>query len=134
MLTSFAPLVILTNAEHLAGFTPQQLQSLVLLLVKLYGFGANISLIFFSGIYLMLVGALVFTSRFLPAVLGALLAIAGVCYLVGGVSSFLDPALARAFGDLIYLPGGVGEGSITLWLIIRGLNPRRWEARAAGTL
>lgn len=131
MLASFAPLLILTNAPHLAGFTPQQLQSLVLLQVKYYGVGANLSLIFFSGVYLILVGGLIFRSRFLPAVLGVLLAFAGVCYLAGSVTSFLAPDLSRALGAFIYLPGGVAELAITLWLIIRGVNPRSWESRAA---
>jgi hypothetical protein len=131
ILASFAPIVILTNAEHLAGFTAQQLQSLVLLQVKLYGFGSNISLIFFSGVYLILVGLLIVRSSFLPAILGVLLGIAGACYLAGSVSSFLNPDLAKALGVFIYLPGGVAELAITLWLIVRGLNPRLWDARAA---
>ena len=132
ILSSFAPLVILTNAEHLAGFTLQQLQSLVLLQVKLYGFGTDISLIFFSGVYLILVGILVFRSRFLPRMLGAMLAFAGACYLAGSVSNFLDPELAHAFGSLIYLPGGIAEGSMTIWLIARGVDPRKWGTSAAG--
>jgi hypothetical protein len=128
MLSSFAPLIILSNAEHLVGFTPQQLQSVVLLQVKLYGFGANISLIFFSGVYLILIGLLVVRSRFLPAAAGVLLMIAGVCYLAGSVSSFLDPNLSRVMGVFIYLPGGIAELTITLWLIIRGVNPRLWNS------
>ena len=131
MLAFFAPLVILTNADHLGGFTPQQLQSLVLLQVKLYGFGTNISLIFFSGIYLILIGILVFRSRFLPALLGVLLAIAGACYLVGTICGFLDPVLSRALGVFIYLPGGVAELAIALWLIAKGVNPKIWAAPAA---
>ena len=127
MLASFAPLIILSNADHLIGFTVQQLQSLVLLQVKLYGFGTNISLIFFSGVYLMLVGLLVIRSRFLPAAVGVLLAIAGACYLAGAVSSFLNPDLSRALGACIYLPGGVAELAMALWLIIRGVNPRLWN-------
>jgi hypothetical protein len=127
MLAFFAPLIILSNADHLVGFTVQQLQSLVLLQVKLYGYGTNISLIFFSGVYLILVGLLVIRSRFLPAAVGVLLTVAGACYLAGSVSSFLDPYLSRALGVFIYLPGGVAELAMTLWLLIRGVNPRLWN-------
>jgi len=128
ILNSFAPLIILSNADHLAGFAPQQLQSLVLLQVKLYGFGANLSLIFFSGVYLILIGLLVVRSKFLPTALGVLLAFSGVCYLAGSVSSFIDPNLSRTVGVFIYLPGGIAELAMTLWLIVKGVDRRLWIA------
>jgi Domain of unknown function (DUF4386) len=133
MLASFAPLIILSNAEHLVGFTSQQLQSVVLLQVKLYGYGADISLIFFSGVYLILVGLLVVRSRFLPAAVGLLLMVAGVCYLAGSVSTFLNPDFSRAMGVFIYLPGGIAELAMTLWLIIRGVNPHLWTSATSAT-
>ena len=131
MLAFFAPLIILTNADHLVGFTTQQLQSLVLLQVKLYSFGTNISLIFFSGVYLLMVGVLVIRSTFLPALLGALLFVAGACYLVGSVSSFIAPDLAHSLGVFIYLPGGIAEISTAIWLLVVGLNSKRWQSRVA---
>ncbi len=131
ILAFFAPLVILTNAAHLPGFTAQQLDGLALLDIKLYGFGAEISLVFFSGVYLILIGVLFVRSKFLPSALGALLAAAGACYLVASGSSFVAPVLTRGLGALTYLPGGIAETAVTIWLTVVGVDPRRWELRAA---
>ena len=88
------------------------------------GFPVN-DLVFF-GVYCLLLGYLVFRSGFLPRAIGILLAIAGAGWL-----TWLSPPLARAIAPWSMLPGIVGEGALTLWLLAFGVNSARWRALAA---
>jgi uncharacterized protein DUF4386 len=72
------------------------------------------------GIYCLLIGYLVFRSGFLPRTLGVLLAFAGVGWL-----TFLSAPLARALAPFNFVPGIVGEGALTVWLLLFGIQSRR---------
>jgi hypothetical protein len=75
------------------------------------------------GVHCLLIGYLIFKSIFLPRILGVLLALAGLGYLI-----FLWPPLGRhLFFPYILVPGIVGEGSLTLWLLVMGVNAKRWK-------
>ena len=78
------------------------------------------------GFYCLLVGYLIFKSTFLPRVLGALMAFAGLGWL-----TFLSPPLASYLSPYNIVPGFLGEGSLTLWLLVMGLNSQRWEEQNA---
>jgi len=84
----------------------------------------------FFGFYCLLIGYLIFRSTFLPRILGVLMAIGGLGWL-----TFLSPSLARALSPYNLAPGMIGEGALTLWLLVKGVNAERWreQARAAGT-
>jgi hypothetical protein len=77
------------------------------------------SLVFF-GFYCLLIGYLVYSSAFLPRVLGVLMALGGVSWL-----TFASPALAQQLYPWNLAPGIVGEGALTLWLLIAGVSYRR---------
>lgn len=78
------------------------------------------------GVHCLLIGYLVFRSEFLPRFLGALMAIAGLSWLTFGV-----PPLAHHLYPYNLVPGIVGEGALTLWLVVVGLNEQRWKDRAS---
>ena len=78
------------------------------------------------GFYCLLVGYLIFKSTFLPRVLGALMAFAGLGWL-----TFLSPPLASYLFPYNIVPGFLGEGALTLWLLVMGLNSQRWEEQNA---
>ena len=87
--------------------------------------GYGIALVPF-GVHCLLVGYLIFKSIFLPRILGVLLALAGLGYL-----TFLWPPLgSHLFFPYIVVPGILGEGLLTLWLIFAGVNPQRWTEQA----
>lgn len=95
--------------------------------------GFTVTLIFF-GLHLILLGYLVVKSKFLPGLIGVLVAIAGAGYLIDGFGKLLF----EGFGDdanltmmIVVLPALVGEGALTLWLLIRGVNRRKWMDAAA---
>ena len=76
------------------------------------------ALVFF-GVYCLLIGYLIFRSGFLPRVLGVLMGIGGLGWL-----TFVSPPLARALAPYNFAPGLLGEGVLTLWLLIRGVEVR----------
>ena len=83
------------------------------------------SLVFF-GFYCLLIGYLIFRSTFLPRILGVLMAFAGLGWL-----TFLSPPLANHLSPYIFAPGILGEGSLTLWLLVIGVNEQRWKEQAS---
>src|SRR6266851_10163824 len=87
------------------------------------------NLVFF-GFYCLLIGYLISSSTFLPRILGVLMAIGGLGWL-----TFLSPPLANHLWPYIAAPGILGEGALTLWLLVTGVNVQRWkeQASAAGS-
>jgi Domain of unknown function (DUF4386) len=71
----------------------------------------------FFGFYCLLIGYLIFKSTFLPRTLGVLMAFAGLGWL-----TFLSPPLANHLSPYNFVPGIIGEGALTLWLLV---SPRK---------
>jgi hypothetical protein len=74
------------------------------------------------GIYCLLIGYLIFRSTFLPRALGVLMASASLGWL-----TFLSPALATYLYPYNFAPGIIGEGALTVWLLVLGVDIPRWE-------
>jgi len=123
-LFHLAPLVLLGGAQYLSVFKVEQLRALAFMFLEFYGQGFNICFVFF-GFYCLLIGYLIFRSTFLPRILGVLMAIGGLGWL-----TFLSPPLAEYLWPYIAAPGILGEGSLTLWLLVMGVNVQRWEEQA----
>lgn len=98
--------------------TLDQQRDLTMLFLNLHGQGFNSSNAFFA-FYCLLLGWLIFRSRFMPRALGILVTVAGFGWL-----AFMWPPFARALSPYVLAPGVVGEGSLTLWLIFA----RSWHA------
>lgn len=116
-----APLLILKSAQAQNVFNPAQLQSLAYTFFQLNG---GIGLVFF-GFYCGLIGCLIVRSDFLPRILGAGMMLAGLGWLM-----FLWPPLARAVAPYNMAAGMLGEGLLTLWLLVVGVNVQRWHGQA----
>ncbi len=71
----------------------------------------------FFGVYCLLIGWLIVKSTFLPRVLGYLMMFASV-----GWFTFASPALARLLYPYNLAPGILGEGALTLWLVVVGVR------------
>ncbi len=80
----------------------------------------------FFGFYCLLIGYLIFRSTFLPRILGALMAFGGLGWL-----TFLSPPLAKYLSPYNLAPGILGEGALTLWLLVIGVNEQRWKEQAS---
>lgn len=127
-LNLLAPLFLLGDAQYLQAFSPQQLQALSYLAIKAHGYGFGIGLIFF-GFACLLRGYLIFSCGYLPKALGVLMALAGLCYLINSFALLLAPAFASIIFPAILVPAFVGELSLCLWLIIKGVNVEQWQQR-----
>jgi hypothetical protein len=84
-----------------------------------------VSNLVFFGFYCLLIGWLIFQSSFLPKPLGALMALAGLGWL-----TFLSPSFANSLSPYNMAAGLLGEGSLTVWLLVVGVNVPRWKALA----
>jgi hypothetical protein len=124
-----APLMLLKAQPWTAAFQTDQLQTMSMLSARLASQGYNLGLVFF-GVYCLLLGALVMRSRFLPKIIGVLLALAGASYLIDMGTRLLAPAWAGALYPWTMLPSLAGEGSLTLWLLAVGVNEMRWREQA----
>ena len=126
-LTLLVPLFLLGDAGYLKVFDPAQLQALSYVAIKMHGYGFGVGLIFF-GFVCLIEGYLIMKSRFLPWVLGAMMQVAGVCYLVNSFALILAPMFSSI---LIMLPCLVAELSLALWLLVKGVNVAEWQRQAA---
>jgi len=120
----------LGNAAYLKAFTPEQLYALARLAIKSHGYGYGLALLFVGSCFLVH-GRLIFRSDFLPKVLGILIQVAGVCYLSNSFALFLAPTFADRIFPAILAPAFVGEASLCLWLLVKGVNVEKWQEKAA---
>ena len=86
----------------------------------------HINNLVFFGSYCLLISYLILRSTFLPRILGVLMAIGGLGWL-----TFLSPPLANYLSPYNLAPGILGEGALTLWLLVIGVNAQRWKEQAS---
>ena len=120
-----APAILLNGDKYLGVFQPPQLHAFVMLSIRLYTGGYFIGLAFF-GFYCLLIGLLILRSTFMPKAIGVLMIIAGLGWL-----TFNAPIVASHWYPRILLPGAIGELSLTLWLLVKGVDEKRWLEQAA---
>lgn len=125
---SLAPLHVLGTGQ--SAFTAEQVQSQVLSFANAMIQTNDLGLIFF-GCHVAILGYLIRHSGFLPKFLGILLTVTAVCYWANGLASFLALPFRGYLMPLVALGGLGGEGIFTAWLLIKGVNPARWDERAA---
>jgi len=122
-LNLFSSLLLLSGADYLKVFQPDQLQAQAMLFVNLYKNGSTVAQIPY-GVWLFPLGYLVFKSGFLPKILGILLIadcfglLIYVCqrFLLPGYVVISYPCLVVSF---------IAEISLSLWLFIKGVNDQK---------
>jgi len=123
MLNLFGSLLLLSGADYLKVFQPDQLQAQAMLFINLYKNGYIIAQIPY-GIWLFPLGYLVFKSGFLPKILGILLIVDCFGLLIYVFQRFLLPGY-----EVISYPcmavSFIAELSLTLWLLIMGTKDQK---------
>jgi len=132
-LTNLAVMILLGGGEYSSAFTTSQLQAMALMSLRLSFQGFILAMVFF-GFQCLLIGCLIVRSTFLPRILGVLLAIGGSSYLISSFATFLAPALGARLSPFILPAALLGEGSLTLWLLVKGVNEQRWKEQASAAL
>ncbi len=122
-LNLFVSLLLLSGADYLKVFQPDQLQAQAMLFVNLYKNGSIVAQIPY-GIWLFPLGYLVFKSGFLPKILGILLIADGFGLLIYVCQRFLLPG-----SEIISYPclvvSFIAELGLTLWLLIMGTKDQK---------
>jgi len=86
--------------------------------------GMNLAIIV-HGFYCLLLGYLIFKSAFLPRILGALMAFAGLGWL-----TYMSPTLVNYLSPYNLASSILAELSLMLWLLVMGVNVQRWKEQA----
>jgi hypothetical protein len=131
-LANFIALPLLHRAQY-SAFTTNQLQAVSLFAVTLAEEVFNVGMIFF-GIQCFVVGYLIVRSTFLPRGLGRLLATGGAIYVVVSLLNLLGPTFGATVKPIAFIAAILGEGSLTAWLLVRGVDQQRWIDQANETL
>jgi Domain of unknown function (DUF4386) len=129
-LNLLVPLFLLEDTRYLKAFSPEQLHGLSALAINAHGHGFGIGLIFF-GFGCLATGYLIFKSGYFPKILGVLMFVAGLSYLINSFALLLVPSFAALIFPGALVPAFVGELSLTLWLIVKGVNVEEWKRRIA---
>jgi hypothetical protein len=128
ILGQFAPLVLLDDGAQTGVLLPAQLQALVQLSSSFAHLDYTIYTVFF-GLDILLMSYLLLRSRFVPLVIGVLLAVDGLAYLVYSFTEILAPDLASHLTPWVQLPAPLAEGALSLWLLVFSVNVGRWTNR-----
>jgi hypothetical protein len=116
---------------YLSAFTTGQLQAMTYLAMKSHVFGFGVVLLLF-GPFFVVTGYLIFMSGYLPKTIGVLYQLAGVAYMFNGFVLLLAPRLSGVAFMIMAAPAFVGESSLALWLLIKGVRLERWHSLTAG--
>jgi Domain of unknown function (DUF4386) len=121
LLHLYVPLAMIEEGGALTALGAGQRQALSYLAIGLFDTGFGFALLFFAG-FCVLIGMLILRSRLIPRVIGALMVVAGGCYVVNTLALILSPALSDRLVPGILLPVGLAELSLALWLAVKGVQ------------
>ena len=68
------------------------------------------------------------------SVLAAFFSLVGCAMGAASCLFFLSPPLAKSLSPYVLAPGIVGEGLLTVWLLVKGVNVQRWNEQAEAYL
>jgi hypothetical protein len=129
LLNYFTVLLLLSGADYLTVFKPDQLHALVLLFLNVHEYVVLIWGLFFS-LHLFFVGYLVYKSGYIPRILGVLLVIASLCYLTQSFGNILLPKYEEIFTLIGFI--SIIELAFPLWLVIKGVRDQQPITTEAG--
>jgi hypothetical protein len=129
LVNQAAALLVLDGGAWTAAIDPAQREALSMLFMDLHGFGYGVVAQVFFGLWLVPLGVLIWQSRFIPRFVGALLIVAGAGYLVDVVLGAMMATPPIVVSEFTF----VGELLLMGWLLVRGLNARKFQARQLGS-
>jgi Domain of unknown function (DUF4386) len=132
LLHLHVPLAMIEEAGALAALDEGQRQAQAYLAVRQFSTGWGLALLTFAG-FCVLTGVLICRSRLIPRVIGAMMIVAGACYFTNSLALILSPALSDLLVPWILLPCLLGELSLTLWLVVKGVKVEAAETRRVAT-
>ena len=125
-LNLVVPLFLLGDTAYMKAFTPEQLQALSYVSIRTHDYGFAFGLIYF-GVECVVIGYLIVRSLYFPKALGVMMQIAGACYVINSFALLLYPPIGTRLVPFILLPPFVAELSVALWLLVKGVDVRKWQ-------
>ena len=126
LLNQITPLLLFSNDTYVNTLQPNQLATLALLSLNMQAQGYGIGLVFF-GCYCILIGYVIFKTNAIPKIIGVFYAIAGLCYLINSFTMFLSKGFANPMFVYLAIPIFIGELSLCLWLLLKGIDTTKLE-------
>lgn len=127
-IDTLGALVLLEDASHAAPAAANQLQTIAQVSLRAPEF--TISMVYF-GCQIAAIGFLIFRSTFLPRIVGGVLMLGGSCYVITSFAKMVAPAIGAQLAPLVIPIAILGEGTLTLWLLFKGVNVEKWRETAA---
>jgi hypothetical protein len=118
ILLHFAALLL--DTASMTAFTPDQLQALGLIFLKVSGSGSTICTPFYAA-WLFPLGYLVIKSRLLPKIFGILLFLDGISLMICNVQMWFFPGYEKWMYPL-YPVMFIAECGLGLWLALKGVR------------
>jgi hypothetical protein len=122
----FAGPMLLKDPVYLQTFSREQIAALSYLFVRIYGYGAGLLMLFYGSASLIR-GYLIYRSGYLPRFLGVLLGILGAGFILKNFTLVLAPQYSS---DFLLIPAPITVLALSLWLLVKGVDAQKWEARA----
>jgi len=132
VMNNIVVLLLLSGAGYLGAFSPGQLHALALLFLNVHEQVVHIWEAFFA-LHCLLLGFLIFRSRFVPRVLGPLMAMAAAGYLASAFGNLLYPESEAILAPIVAITAILGELPFFLWLLIKGVDVAVWQRLASKT-
>ena len=120
----YAPTLLLGGGEYLKAFSPDQVNALALLSLRVYALGAAIFTVFYGAAW-VLRGWLMFRSGYFPKFLGVLMTVAGLAFVARNAAVVLAPQYPSGWLAALMLPGLL---VLTVWLLAKGVDEKKFLA------
>jgi hypothetical protein len=128
LFTSILTLFVVGNTGYLAVFEQEQQDALALLFQEANNYVILIWGLFFA-LHLVLLGWLVYRSGFFPKIPGVLLVLAGIGYFAQSFGVMVAPGFSDVLATVVLVLATPGELVFALWLLIKGVDENKWQAR-----
>ena len=130
LFTDFTNLSLLEESRRSAGPAAGQLQAAAKTLIAAHSMGSSGELVFF-GAQIAALGLLITRSSFLPRAIGFVLLLGGGGFLITSFTNFVAPTYGARLSPLVLPIAVLGEGSLALWLVVKGVNVSQWRSTVA---
>jgi hypothetical protein len=120
----FATSLVLGDSAGMGAFAPDQRNALAYLAFRISSAIAWLFLCLY-GIASMLRGYLIARSTYIPRIFGVLFMIGGAGFILRSATYLIAPKLSS---PLLLIPMGIAGIPMMVWLLLRGIDPRRIRA------
>lgn len=131
-LNHFGALLVLSQAEYLKAFSPEQINAMAMIFLRLANSSGQGLLEIFWTPYFFSWGLLNIKSGYLPKILGVMMMVMSIGYAVNLLDKFLFPQFYPVFFTRLAMTLGALGGLPTIfWLLIKGVKEQTPDARVS---